>query len=537
MGYYTENEHGIGKPIDNHSTWEIEHMSRTKNVIKNTKFGIISKIISMSLSFVSRTIFIYYLGSVYLGVGGLFSDILQVLSFAELGFGNALILAMYKPVADNDVDRIEKLLNFYKKVYRIIALIIATGGAILIPFLPYIIKGADGFTINEIRTYYVLYLFNTVISYFVIYKFSYINALQKNYIQTNIELIRYIVTASVQIIMIIVFRSFLVYLLVESALWLISRIVISIYLNRRFPILKSNSKTTLSKEEQKPIFKDVRGLALHQFSSIAVHSTDSIIISTFTGAGVIAVGLISNYDILINAVLGFVLIIFNSVTSSFGNLVATSTTEDYRKTFLTANFINFWIYGFCSIAFFVLIPPFISLWIGKEYIIDTTSFLLIIVNCYLQGQSTIYNNARIGKGNFNKDKWLAVIQALTNLIVSVIFANSLGLIGVYIGTVASRLTYVIFRPLSTYKFLFGKSSKEYYVKLISYFLIVSLAGYFTWLLSYNLLQEVTIIKFIICACIVAIVPNLLFFLTFFRSREFKDIKNRIKNYLSKKEET
>lgn len=509
-------------------------MSRTQNVVRNTKFAIISKIVTMSLSFVSRTIFIYYLGNVYLGVSGLFTDILQVLSFAELGFGNALILAMYKPVADNNVLQIEKLLKFYKKVYRWIALIIAVGGVSIIPFLQYIIKGANNLAINELRTFYAIYLFNTVVSYFVTYKFSYVNALQKNYIQTNVELIRNIVTVLMQILVMIVFRSFLLYLIVESVLLLISRVFISLYLNKKFPVLKCNTKESLSKEEQKPIFREVKGLALHQFSSIAVHSTDSIIISSFTSAGVIAVGLVSNYNLLINSVLGFVVIIFNSVTSSFGNLVATSSTEDYRKTFLTANFINFWIYGFCSIAFFVLIPPFIEIWIGKDSLIDSISFLLIIINCYLQGQSVIYNNARIGKGDFNRDKWLALLQAFVNLIVSMVFAKTLGLTGVYIGTVVSRLTYVLFRPISTYKFLFGKPCKEYFIKLITYFFVTSIAGLITWLLTYNLLNEVTIMRFIISAFIVAVVPNVLFFIAFFRSREFKDVINRAKDYISKR---
>ena len=143
-------------------------------------------------------------------------------------------------------------------------------------------------------------------------------------------------------------------------------------------MLKLKEKKNLEKEEKKNIFKEVKGLVLHQFSSVAVHSTDNMIISALSGMGVVAVGLISNYNLLITSVLGFVTIILSSVTSGFGNLVASSTSENYHKAFKDANFICFWIYGFCSIAFFVLIPPFITLWLGRDFLIDNISFLLIV---------------------------------------------------------------------------------------------------------------------------------------------------------------
>ena len=141
--------------------------------------------------------------------------------------------------------------------------------------------------------------------------------------------------------------------------------------------------------------------------------------------------------------------------------------------------MNFWIYGFCSIALWILVQPFITIWIGDDKLVDNMAFTLIIVNCYLQGQLTAYNNARIAKGNFNKDKGWAFAQAITNHVVSVIAAKYLGLVGIYIGTVASRLVYVMFRPYSTYKFLFEESSIDYYKKLLQYFINVIIAALLT----------------------------------------------------------
>lgn len=508
--------------------------SRTKNAIRNAYFGIISKIVNLLFAFISRTVFIYVLGNTYLGVNGLYSEILSLLSFAELGFGSAMAFSMYKPAAENDRMMIVRLLDFYKTVYRIIAFVIAALGLCLTPFLQYIVKGADWLTVSELRVYFLVYLFNTVIGYFVTYRFTYLNALQKNYIQTNIDSIVNVISYIAQVIAILVWKNFLLYLLINSAVLLISRLVIVVYLNKKYPIFNEKAEKPLSKEEKQPIYKEVRGLAIHQFSSVAVHSTDNILISTMTSQGVTAVGLISNYNMLMNSVLGFVTTLFASVISGFGNLVAASTTERFREVFKQVNFLSFWIYGFCSIAFWILIPPFVTLWIGADKVIDNVTFTLIIINAYLQGQGTAYNNARIAKGNFNKDKWWAVLQAVTNLIVSIVCAKYLGLVGIYIGTVVSRLVYVVFRPFSTYKFLFDESSAEYYKKLLQYIVYVVIAAFAIKFITTPILNNVTIITFILSVCVVCIVPNIIFFLLCMRLPEFKEGKKRVVALIKRK---
>ncbi len=502
-------------------------MSRTQNAIKNVYFGILGKSINLIFAFAARTVFIYILGNTYLGVNGLYSEILSLLSFAELGFGSAMTFSMYKPVADGDKRKVVQLLQFYKKIYRIIAGVIAMLGLCLTPFLGSIVKGADWISDGELVIFFLIYLFNTVVGYFVTYKYIYLNALQKNYIQTNIDTVITIVSNMAQILVIVVCQSFLGYLLVNSAILLVSRIGIVMYLDRKYPILKESPNVALAQAEKDNIYKEVQGLAVHQFASVAVHSTDNVLISMLTEQGVTAVGLISNYTMLMNAALGFITTLFGSVTSGFGNMVASSTAENFRKVFKEINFANFWVYGFCSIAFWILIPPFITLWIGADKVVDEVAFTLIIINCYLQGQSTIYNNARIAKGNFNKDKGWAIVQALTNLVVSVAAAKALGLVGIYIGTVVSRLVYVIFRPYSTYKFLFGESSAEYYKTLIIYFSEVVIAAVVTKACITHFIPETTVWTFLYMMVMVAVIPNAIFLLFNFKTEEFEKWKSRL----------
>lgn len=509
-------------------------MSRTGNAIRNSIFGILSKGINLILAFVSRTIFIHVLGTTYLGVNGLYSEILTLLSFAELGFGSAMTFAMYKPAAEHDEEKIIKLLDYYKRIYHIVAAVIAAAGLAITPFLQDIIRGADYITVRELRVYFLLYLFNTVISYFVSYKFSYLKALQKDYIETYTGTIVNLAANIAQILVLVTTGSFLAYLLANSAIQLASRFVLYLYLDKRFPILARRPAENLTREEKEPILHEVRGLVVHQFSSAAVHSTDNILISALTSAGVATVGLISNYNVLMNAVLGFVTIIFNSVTSGFGNLVAASTTRNFKKVFKEINFLNYWIYGFCTISFWILIPPFISLWIGPDKRIDNISFFLIVVNCYLQGQSTTYNNARIAKGDFNRDKFWAFLQAIVNLVVSIVGARYCGLVGIYIGTIVSRMVYVVFRPYSTYAFLFEESSSYYYKTLLIYILRVMVSGCLTYAAARPLLARPTWRNFLAACLADLIISNGALLALSLRDKEFAAWKARVRSFIGKK---
>lgn len=504
-------------------------MNRTQNAIRNIVYGIISKIAILLSSFVARTVFIRILGTTYLGVNGLFTEVLSLLSFAELGFGSAMAFTMYKPIVEKDDERIITLLTFYKKVYRCIAMVILLIGLCVIPFLDKIIKDADWLSLFELKIYFSIYLFNTVVGYFVVYKFTYLNALQKNYIQTNFDSIVTIASYIFQIIIILRFENFLYYLLTNSLVIFLSRVFVVIYLNKKYPILRAKTKSKIDKSDKEKIFNEVKGLAVHQFSSAAVHSTDNLLISSFIS--VVTVGLISNYTMLMNSVLGFLNIIFNSLTGGFGNLAFSSSTEKFHKVFKEINFANFWIYSFCSIAFWALIPPFITIWIGEDKLIDNVSFFLLVVCFYIQGQNAMYNIARSVKGEFNRDKWYAVLQAVLNLVFSIIFTTKLGLVGIYLGTIVSRMVYIIFRPYTTYLFLFNESSKVYYKTFFTYFCMFIIGAVITKFLVIKVLTSVTIKTFIYSIIIVLVVPNLIFYIMSIRSVEFKSWKMRLSNII------
>lgn len=501
--------------------------SRTQKAAKNSLFGLVGKVSTLFISFISRTIFIYLLGRYYLGINGLYTDILNILSFTELGFGSAMTFALYAPVANGERERVRQLLDFYKWTYRFIAFLIAAIGLILTPFLQYIIKGAGSLSLFELRLYFLIFLANTVISYFVTYKYGLLNALQSTYIQTNFETITTVASGLAQIAVLFITHSFLAYLLTNTTIYILSRIAIAFCLNRSYPLLAERPNGPLPKKEKRLILYEVKGLAVHQFASVAVYSTDSIIISAVPTLGVALVGSVSNYNMIINAVSGIITIILNGSIAGFGNLAVSSSKEHFRKVFDEANFVDFWIYGVCTVCLAALLPSFITIWAGSEYLIDPVSFCLIMLNFYIVGQSAIFNNARIAKGNFNMDKWCSLAQAIVNLAISLAGAVTIGLPGIYLGTIVSRMVLFISKPMVTYRFLFGSSPLWYFVDTLKYLAIVVLTSAVCVPLANIILGGAPSLFRWLCVAVACLAASNAIFLVFCgRSPHFAEAKKR-----------
>lgn len=341
-------------------------------------------------------------------------------------------------MAKGQNEKVRQLIYFYHNAYRVIAFVVLLFGLALLPFLQYLVSDAGTITLSELRLYFLIFLANTVISYFVTYKFGLLNALQNLYSDKfwnyNDNYLRISTNSSIG------FNAEFSCLFAGK---FCCAYCVAFYVGKVFERSLSNTqnkpKQLLPKSEKRKILHEVKGLAVHQFSGVAVHATDSIIIAIIPTLGIVLVGTVGNYNMIITTIQGIVLVIVNSVVAGFGNLAALESKQKFKEVFDEANFIGFWIFGLCAVCLFVLLPSFIELWIGETYLIDAASFTLILVNFYLQGQSVVYNNARIAKGNFNKDKWWSLLQAIINLVVSIVCALQFGLVGVFVGTVVSRL--------------------------------------------------------------------------------------------------
>ena len=505
--------------------------SRTINVIKNSFFGVFSRFGVLILQFICRTIFIKTLGEVYLGLNGLFTNILTILSFAELGLGNAIIYNMYKPIANKDNLEVSRLLRLYRKCYNYISLFIFGAGLLCIPFLNNLIGDVPDIK-ESIYLIYILFLIQSITSYFLTYRRSLISANQKEYICSNADLFSEFIASIIKIFILLVLKNYILFLIVQISRNIIANGILYLKSKKMYPEINENKVSNLDKEETKGIFKNVKDLMLYKISSTINGGTDNIIITKIVGLS--AVGLASNYALLIGAVNQILLKIMTSFTAGIGNLNAKDTIENREKVFYDLTFIVTWIYGFCSIMLVCFLNTFISVcWIGKEFLLSPAVVFALILEFYVSGVQYAGYNYAITTGLFKKAKWGAFSSAIINIILSIILGYKYGVFGVFIATGLSRLcSQTWLDPYLVFKYEFKKSSIPYFLKFIRNFIFVSLNMTICYLIFTKIAMH-NLIEVIIYAIICAIVCNIIFILEFFKTWEFRDMLGRIKFLIKK----
>lgn len=497
-----------------------ETMGRIQKAGKNIIFGYISNLAILLVNFVQRTIFIYVLGKTLSGVNGVYTDILSVLSLTELGIGTALNYSLYKPVAEHNIEKIKSYMRFYKKAYLTIAGVIAVLGIAVSPFLKYILKNPGSLTAGELVLYYYLFLFNTVISYFVTYKYSLVNAEQKNYIQTNITTLTKLATAAVQITVLLLFRNFLFYLLAQSVVELLQKVFVTIYLNRMYPYLRDKDAAKLTTEETQVVAVKTKALICHKVGDVARLQTDKIIIASFVNVDTAAV--VDNYVYIITYVGNFVNIIFDSVISGFGNVVATESKERQYILFKVYRFFACWLFGFGAVGFFHLLSPFIGgVWLKNEgWTLPQMTVTLLVMDFYLKGGRTVLLNFKIASGLFEQDRYLPLVQGALNLVVSVALVLKIGVTGVYVGTLVSGVLANLIRPGIIYRVCFEKKPGAYFKDSLKYIGVILAVGAAVTPIRRLIMEEVTLWTFVFMILVITLIYNLVFLAVFHKTEEF-----------------
>lgn len=446
--------------------------SRTKNTILNGLAGILTQCVTIVTTFATRTIFIKELGVEYAGVQGVFSDILTILSFAELGIGSAITYALYKPIAENDSREIGKYMYAYKVIYQIIALIVFLVGCSLIPFLHLIINGVPNIE-EDIRLIYFLFVVQSSSSYLLIYKATFLTAAQKDYLVSKFKIITSIAIAIIQCVFLLLYHSFIVYLIFTILAALLQNYIIARIAEREYPILKDKSKIKLSKEERQALFSNVRALFLYKVSGVALNGTSSLITSVVINT--ITVGVLSNYKLLTNQLKGFLSQIFRATAASIGNLAVTSSGENQHRVFMQMLFICFLVYCVSSTILFAIVNPFIQLWLGKNFVFDFPIVAVIVLDFFIEGMLSPISQFRTSNGLFVQGKYRPVIMAILNVIFSVWFGKELGVAGIFLGVITARaLTQLWFDPWILYKYVFKRSIIPYFFIYLKYILVAVL---------------------------------------------------------------
>ncbi len=504
--------------------------SRVGNSIKNIIFSIVSYFILTISNIIVRKFFVDNLNDVYLGLNGVFLDILSILSLAELGIGTSIIYSLYKPIADNNTDLISSLMRFYKKIYKIIGTIIFSIGIFMLFFIKLFIH--DISNISEFYLIGFLFIIETTISYYIAYKRSIIFANQNEYIISINNTLVTIITSIIRIIVLIYFKSFILYLISSIIILFMSSIVLSIFINKLYPFLKNKNIKPIDKDVITQLKVNIKSMIYHKIGSVFVLNTDNLLISSFLG--LTEVGLFSNYKLILNALKSFISNIFNSITASYGNLVSSSDKETIYITFKRIFFFNYMIVTFCSTCLFSLINPFIIIWLGDKFTFDIYTVIVLVIYSHINMMRSAIDTTKNVAGLYKQDKFVPLIEAFLNLVLSIIFIKLFGVKGVFLGTIfSSILTVVWTSPFVVYKYLF-KMKLYLYIKLyIGYFLCSLIVIFSSYYLNQILFYNKNSILYLVLRLIVCIIIFSLSSLIFVKSDNFKYFILLFKSFINK----
>ena len=498
--------------------------SRLKNSALNFASGFLGRMLTILLNFAVRTIFIHCLNEAYLSVNGLFSNILTVLSLAELGFGSAMVYRMYAPVAVKDYQKTAALLYFYKKIYAIIGAVIFGLGLCVIPFMDDIIK--DKSDVSGLTLYYILYLINTTISYwFASYKASVLYADQKEYIKTNVQNAMSILQSAVQIVLLLIFRKYLLYLLVQLGCNMILNLYVAYLVDKRYPQIREYRDARLTSDERRQIKKDAEALVLSRFGHVVLNGTDNIIISAVVG--VLWVGRLSNYTLICDSVTSVLCQITAAITGSLGNFFATEDKHAGYALFKKVEFLNFWLYGFSFLALVTLLDPFVQIWAGGRFVLGLPISIAIAINFFVAGYMNTLWVFRSTIGLFKQGKFRPILVALFNIVLSIFLGTKWGVFGVLFATFLSRAAISLwYDPIVLHKYGFGVSCKPYFVRYLKRIFLLMVVLFVMLALRRAVLpSEVTVLRFIVMTVMTVVIPNVVLGLVYHRCEEYAYFKS------------
>lgn len=496
--------------------------TRTEYSILNIVTGLGGYVVNTILGLVCRMVFTRTLSADYLGISGLFTNILTMLSLAELGIGSAIVYALYKPLAINDREKIASLVKFYGKCYQIIGIVVGVIGIVIMPFLDLLIKQQPAIK-ESLYLIYGIYLFNTASSYFFSYRGSLIMAAQQNYIVIGVNYLITICQSILQVIWLFMTHEYIGYLIIQAIGTLVYNFTISYIAKKKFPYITAKDIKPLEKEEKNNLIKNVRALVIWKLSGLLVNSTDNIIITYFSGLA--TVGLSSNYTLLSGTLNSLINQLFNGVTASVGNLNAIESKEKKLSTFYFLNLANYWLFGWAAIGLFVMSSDLVKLLFGDSYTLPLNIPFVIALNFYMVGMQNAIWTFKNTLGLFRPGRYLLILTAGINLVCSIWLGKMWGLFGILLATAISRVfTNTWYDPYAVFKYGFKESVLPYYLKYVFYTVILVITGVICYVICslVNFSAWVNVfLKFIICC----VIPNLIFFLCFCRTSEFGYFKN------------
>lgn len=511
--------------------------SRTAFALKNSVATVTCEAVHLITGFIARTALTTIMGAEYLGINGLFTNILTILSFAELGIGSTLVYRMYKPLAEGDEDKLAAYTYLYKRIYRVIILVISVCGIIVIPFLRYIVEAPN--VKEDLTLLYLLYLVDTVISYAYVYKKSILIADQKSYIVSLFTQAFNIIMNIVQCIVLLLTHNFIAYFAVKIICSLLNNIFCSTYAQKQYPYIANKNAARIDKQEISGLKTDVKGLLFNTISSTAFNGTDNIFISRFIG--ITYVGILSNYTMILGLVHGVMNKIFGSITASIGNLGVTGGMKQTEKVMNQLFFLNAVLYGYLTVGMILLMQEFVTkIWLTNEYYLSFSIVLASIIELYYRGIHHPLAAVRYSLGLFSQYQFPVALLAVLNIFLDYLLVKPLGILGLILATIFCRFGTYCIDIYVVYSIAFKESSLGYYLKMLGWSVFMSVECAICYYLI-RLVPMGGVVGFALRIVIISIVYWLSFFIVFRNTDDYlyyktmftKIIKTKLKRSVNK----
>ena len=449
--------------------------SRTAKSIRNVKVALFFYFLNLILQFFSRKIFLYYLGSEVLGLNTTAQNLLGLLNLAELGIGSAVAYNLYKPLYDKNQNDINAIVSIQGWLYRRIAYIIIIGACVLMCFFPIIFAKAEVPLWYAYGSFIVL-LSAALFSYFINYRQIVLSADQKEYkITLSVQGIK-IIKVLFQILAIRFFsHGYVWWMILEVVMAGITSWVLDWTIKKEYPWLKPNVANGKRLKQQYPgIITKTKQIFFHKIGGFVLTQTSPLIIYAYTSLTLVAI--YGNYMLIVAGVTMLVNALLNSINAGVGNLVTEGDKKKIKSVFWELTVLRMWIASIICFGLYMLGDSFITLWVGKEYILPKSAFIVLIFITFINLTRT--NDTFLNAYGLFQDIWSPVLETTLNLGLSILLGHYYGITGILLGVLISLAVVICtWKPYFLYSKGFKENAMEYVWLYGKYLILLGVACY------------------------------------------------------------
>ena len=452
----------------------------------NIKVGMFFYILSLFLAFFSRKVFLNCLGAEFIGLTGMLMNIMSFLSVAELGIGTSIVYFLYKPLQEDNHERINEIMSMLAFLYRCIGLIIGSCGILISLFFPWWF-GHLGTGLPLVYFAFYSFLATTVSAYVFNYKQLLVSANQKQYLVNAYFQTIAIVQSLTQILLAYYYRNLWLWVVVGLVFTIIGIIVFNIRIRQLYPWLRINLKEGRENLKRYPeILKKTRQIFVQRIKDFILYKSDELLVGMFVS--VVQVAFYGNYTIITSKLNFLVNVLSDGMNAGVGNLVAEGDEKNIMKVFWELTAVRFLISGAIVFSLLLFLQPFVTYWFGRQYRLSDLIVFLLVFNIFIYLSRGVVENYISAHGLYS-DVWVAWTELALNICITLCLAPFYGIVGILLGKILSVFFIAVFwKPY----FLFSRGLKQsvtvYWRGMAPYYLIFLLFLTATLFLRYMVVE-------------------------------------------------